>query len=106
MKLFDALLACTDVTINGIVTQEVWACNLAIVEWGLCWRVPTSKQFEIACLVMLKGNMMLGHSCVIAIDEEIDNPNKVDILISLTPNGNPNGEPKYVAVSLSWSKCT
>lgn len=51
--------------------------------------------------MMLKGNMMPKHSCVLAIDIAIGNPDNVDILISLTPNGEPN----YVVVSLPWSKC-
>lgn len=46
---------------------------------------------------------MLEYRCIFLVDKA---GNNVDLLISLMPINNPNGEPDYVAVSLPWSKCT
>lgn len=49
---------------------------------------------------MLKKNMMPGHGYVLEVE---DNNNNVDVLISLKPIGNVNGEPDYIAVLHSYS---
>jgi len=77
--------------------------NSSIQEWGLGWKINASKIVEIVCNIMLKGNMMPGHGSVMAIEGGGEN---VDVLISLLPIGDPNGEPDYIAVSLPWKKCT
>lgn len=102
-KLLGEELQFTDVTSDDIVPRSVWAANPAIEEWGLCWRVLATQRVEIVCSIMLKKKMLLGHGCVLEVEENGDN---VDVLINLKPICNANREPDFIAVSLPWAKCT
>lgn len=77
--------------------------NPVIQEWGLCWRVSPSKRIEIACSIKLKENIMSGHGSVMAVHGKGE---FVEVMICLLPIGQPAGELDYVAISLSWKKCT
>lgn len=105
VKLLGTQMDSTDVHCDDIEPRAIWAGNPAIERWGLCWREDPQKRVEIACSIVLKGNLMPGSGLVLAIEEREDNPENVDILICLMPIRDPDGEPDCVAVSLPWRKC-
>jgi hypothetical protein len=67
--------------------------------------VNKTKRFDIVCTYVLKGIVMLGHGCILAVEEGQEAAN-VDLLISLMPVGVPDGQPDNIAVFIPWKKCS